>query len=448
MALVCKLTPKRLSLKAMASLILCFLVCSLPSHAKAILQETPEGMTLDEAIKQAVETNPGLSAAKRDVDAARFGVGAARALTAPSVAFVPGITSLSGSGEELLIQQPLELNGIRPVRTAIATAQLRASEAQATGALHRLIFDTTVAYYDLVRARELQRVAHETLKMAEEIDRLTRRQVELGSRPGIELAQTGIEFERARQQVVLTDSQEEVARAALNILLSKAPTAALGPLSPLPTTFPPNEPSGNAMNAANQESVVQRALAARPEIAEAVGVRAVFENQVRLAQAEGRPDLAPQFRAGSVVRKFSDYGFGLALSLPLIDYGARKGRIRQAEASASAQSERIRGTERRIRQEVAQAMARERAARAVIASYQGDLLDKAKRLLDASRIGFEAGQTSIVSLIEAQRTYRAVQTEYVNALTTLVLARAELQRAAGQLPSALQGQNTTSGTTK
>src|SRR5207245_1522772 len=46
----------------------------------------------------------------------------------------------------------------------------------------------------------------------------------------------------------------------------------------------------------------------------------------------------------------------------------------------------------------------------------GGVLDQARRLVEASRTGFQAGQTSLIAVLEAQRTYRSVLAEYTNAL--------------------------------
>gem|GEM_PF-6673096 len=83
------------------------------------------------------------------------------------------------------------------------------------------------------------------------------------------------------------------------------------------------------------------------------------------------------------------------------------------------------------------AFERATAAQATLATFQDGLLERARRLLHASRIGFQAGQTSLVALLEAQRTYRAVQTEYVQARADYALALADLQRASGTLAADL-----------
>ncbi|MBI3946015.1 MAG: TolC family protein [Armatimonadetes bacterium] len=407
----------------------------LLAPAAALAAPQPPAFTADDAVKLAIRQNPRLSAAVRDVNAAGLGVRSARALVNPDLVFAPAITR-GGSDEEFIAQQRLELNGTRSARTGVANAQLRRTQAEAVVALRDLVFETRSAYHELARAQELRSLAQDLLKSAEEFDRITGRQVELGTRPGIEQTQTGIEVTRARQQTALAESRVATALAALNTLLGRAPTEAVGPLPALAFTAEPVE----------REAALQTALAARAEITAQEAGREAFQQEARLARAEGRPDIAPQFRAESVTRGFQS-GIGVAITLPLLDHGGRRNRIRQAEELARAQADRAEAARSQVRQEVESALARLQALEAVAKGYQQGVLEQTRRLLDASRTGFRTGATSIVALLEAQRTYRSVLTEYTNALVDHSIARAELERALGSVPADLLPAPTSGGRT-
>jgi len=404
---------------------LSLLFCAASGLASAQPPSLPP-LTAEQAVTTAIQNNLRLSATVREIDAAQRGVRSARALTNPEFLFSPGVTSINGTDEELLMQQPLELNGTRAARTGAAEARLRQSRAEALVELRNLIFATRSAYYELARAREQAALARDLLAFAETADRLARRQVELGTRPAIEQTQTGIEALRAQQQVTIAEAQAVTAQAALNTQMGRPPQTAIGPLAPLPT---PAEPLP-AENAASQ------ALAARAEIAAAEAVRDTLLQEARQLRAQGLPDLAPQFRAGGVVRRFEQYGVGLAITIPL-DYGGRRERIRQMEETARAQEDRIAALRGQVLQEVEQALVQTRAAETVLRGYRQELLDQAKRLLDASRIGYEEGKTNLLALLEAQRTYRTVQSESIAAQVAYALARAELERATGAANAAL-----------
>lgn len=405
------------------------LLCFVPGFA---LAQSPR-LSVEDAIARAVRNNPRLSAAVRDMKAARSGVRSAQALANPNFVFTPGITSVSGSSDELVLSQPLELNGTRSARAGVAGAQLRVTQAQAVVELRELVFNVRAAYYQLVQARSQQTLAADLLKNAEEFDGISRRLVEAGKRPGIELAQTGIEVSRAQQQVTLADAQAAGTGAVLNTLLGLPANAPLPPLSPL-------TPSADAVD---EPALLRQALASRAEIASVQATREGFQQEARLARAEGRPDLAPQIRFGSLVRGVPEsssgngFGIGIGISLPIFDYGSRRNRIRQAEDSARAQADRITAAQNQVRLEVTQAVAHLRAAQSIVTNYQDGVLERVKSLLDASQTGFREGQTSIVAVLEVRRTYAAIQTEYLNALISSVLARAELERATGSVPAGL-----------
>lgn len=389
-------------------------------------QEGDRPFTVEAAVALAVKNNPRLAAAIYDIAAAQAASRSARALTNPTFFFAPAVLGQSGADEELLFSQPLELNGVRSARSGVADAHLRTARAEALVELRNVVSHAKSAYYELARAREQLALARALLTAAEEFDRLTRRQVELGSRPGIDQTQTGIEVLRARQQVTLAEGQAEAGRALLNTQMNREPSEPVGPLAPL---------SADVENP-DTEQAVTKGLTYRAEIAATEAGREVFRQEARLARAEGRPDLAPQFRAQSVTRGF-DSGFGLAITLPLFDWGSRRNRIRQAQEAGRAQEARIAAARNLVRQEVSQALARLRAAQTVVSDYRAGVLDQARRLVEASRTGFQAGATSVLSVLEAQRTYRSVQTDYLNALVNLALARVELERATGAVSAAL-----------
>ena len=179
--------------------------------------------------------------------------------------------------------------------------------------------------------------------------------------------------------------------------------------------------------------VTAAALETRSELVERSARADVLRQEAALAKAEGRPDVAPQFRSQYVTYqapKRSDYGFSVAVRLPLIDWGARKNRIQQAETATLAQQDRIEQTRQEIRQEVVQAVARLEGATSVLTSFS-EALPQSEKLLKASQLGFAEGKTSVLAVLEAQRTYRATQTQYVEAQAELSLAQTELIRTMG-----------------
>ncbi|WP_395090092.1 TolC family protein [Armatimonas sp.] len=373
--------------------------------------------------------NPRVLAAKKEALAARLGIRSARALANPEFLVSPALGAINGTTEELLLTQPLEINGARAARTKQATAQAQGVSAHATAEVREVVALVRTAYVQLWRERQLLSVAKDSLENATTLDRIAQKQVELGSRPGIDLAQTGLEVARAGQQVTLAEGRVKSAEAALSTLLGLKPDAMVSVLE-LPRT---------KIELASLELATTQALAARTEITIEAATLESLRQDGALARAEGKPDIAPQLRAQQLVTRRAtskDYGFSVAIRLPLIDWGNRKSRIQQSEAAALAQSDRIEAARQQVRQEVAQAYARQSAAQSVLTSF-GPALEQARKLLAASKVGFEEGKTALLSVLEAQRSYRATLADYAQAQADASLAQIEIERATAAFPVTL-----------
>lgn len=387
-----------------------------------IIQEAP-ALSLDAAVQEAISNHRRLAAGRKEATAARLSVRSARALANPEINFSPALDQFNGTTEELLITQPLEINGTRSARTKGALAQVRAADANLQTEQREVVATVKNSYIELWRERELQALAKSLLDTAQTVNQLAQKQVELGSRPGVDLAQTGLEVTRARQQETLALSRVRQAEAVLNAAMGRTPQAPL-PAIALPLT---------KMELPTLDVALAGALVARSEVAEETARRDALQQETALAKAEGKPDIAPQFRSQYVTfqtPKRSDYGFSVAIRLPLIDWGARKSRIQQTETATLAQEDRIEQARQAIRQEVVQALARLEGATTILASF-AQALPQAQKLLTATQLGFEEGKTSVLAVLEAQRTYRTTLTEYAQAQAELALAQAELNRVMG-----------------
>ncbi|MCS6776011.1 MAG: TolC family protein [Chloroherpetonaceae bacterium] len=398
---------------------------------RSVLAHSPV-VTVEQAIHLAVQQHPRLQAARLRMDAAQTGVRAARALPLPTFFFAPGVPNVNGTTEELLFTQPLELNGTRAARLGVARAQMERARAEALAELQQVVFEVKRAYFELFRAQQQLTLARDLLADTERLHQLTGRLVELGARPGIERVQTDIERVRARQQVAVAEGEMKAALAGLNGWIGRRPDAPAGTLS---LALPSPE-------ALSLERLREQAYAHRAEIRGVQAAREQFFQEARLARAEGLPDIAPQFRAQNLIRSFTpqDYGFSLVVTLPLFDWGGRRQRARQAEQAARAEEALLLATQVRVQQEVAQALARYQAAGAVLQEFPEGLLAQSRRLWEGALRAFQTGApgASLITVLEAQRTYRAVQREYIHARVDLAIAHAALERATGQVPAFLQ----------
>jgi outer membrane protein TolC len=87
-----------------------------------------------------------------------------------------------------------------------------------------------------------------------------------------------------------------------------------------------------------------------------------------------------------------------------------------------------------VQVELERAAAALAAAREVALGYQSGILPRTEELLRSTRAGYEAGLTSFLEVLEAQRVARQTQAEYQAALFEAIRARIALDRALGVVP--------------
>src|SRR5207247_2658202 len=166
-----------------------------------------------EAVALALRNNPLPQAAMSQVSAARAGVSAARSLANPDVVVTPTVLGPMGADQAVSITQPLEVNGTRGARTRVAQAELRAARSTSVVTARDLVRDVKRSYYELARSQEVFDLQRQSVAIAEEFERIARRQVEVGTRPGIDLTQLQVELTRARQLQIQAEAGIRLAAA-------------------------------------------------------------------------------------------------------------------------------------------------------------------------------------------------------------------------------------------
>ena len=264
------------------------------------------------------------------------------------------------------------------------------------------------------------------------LEGLAKKQVELGTRPGIDLETLALETLRVENLLTQARSAVKSAEMSLSLLLGRPGGSALPVLAPL-TLPPPPRP---------MEALLASALSLRPEPQQAAAEREGLQAQQKLLQAEGKPDLSPMVRVGSLFRGTppgstgNGAGIGVALSLPL-DHGSRRAQQAELKERLEGQNSCREAISRQIEHEVREAAEKLTVAQAILTRYETEARPRAERLLRASKIGFEEGKTSILAVIEAQRTHRLIQSETLQARYDVLRAAATLDKACGLSPLSL-----------
>lgn len=389
----------------------------------------PNALTLNRAVRLALENNPELRSSRAGVDAATGRADQASLWPNPELTLSAEDWPTSGGGfsdaKKLVgVEQAVPFPGKKKLDRQIGVSGIRWSEAEWSLRRVELVRDVKTTFYQVLAAERLVEVAGELVKVAESSAATARRRVAAGAAADQEQLRAEIPLEQARTELAGFEREWVTARQTLAMLLGRpdlSETAVSGSLTE--TADLTLLDHGPERWLANHPGVL--AVKSRRDRAELELRRARLEPypDVRLGLAGGR-DSGPD--GGSIVQ------FGVSLPLPVIDRS--KGRKQEAEANVRMAEADQAAVEQRLWREWGTASKRFRTAAEQVSNYRERILPKATEALRLVQTGFEQGKFGFIDLLDTQRTTAEARLAYQQKLLDLNVAQAELESlAAGGL---------------
>ncbi|MGW8265151.1 MAG: TolC family protein [Longimicrobiales bacterium] len=300
--------------------------------------ELPQELTLEEAIRIALQTSPLLQADLNNRDVSDWNVKASYASLIPSASVGSGL-SWQGSGEQQFgsvtlgdlgfTDQPsyyfssynlgisYTLNGQVLLALPQAKADREAQIAQGMASGTQTAFQVTQAYLEVLRQEEGLKVAQRELERARGNLRLARGQREVGSGTPMDERQAEVAVGRARVNVLTGENGVRIAKFRLLQQMGLDPREGFT----LTSTFELLEPDWT------EEELTNTALERNPQM---VGLRASIRTQeysTRMARSAYLPTVSFSAGLSGFTREASDPGLLVAQSLD-----ASRNRITQCQA--------------------------------------------------------------------------------------------------------------------
>jgi cobalt-zinc-cadmium efflux system outer membrane protein len=176
------------------------------------------------------------------------------------------------------------------------------------------------------------------------------------------------------------------------------------------------------------EELQTKALQNRPDLRAAVlGVKA-SNSQFTLAKANGKQDYTVSGNY-SHVNGLSALTFSFSIPMPIFD--RNQGEIARTRYAINQAKEQQKAATGQVLTDVKDAYEGVRSNDRLVQIYRSGVLDDSKRSRDISEYSYRRGATALLDFLDAERSYRATQLAYRQAIAAYLTAVEQLRQAVG-----------------
>lgn len=322
------------------------------------------------------------------------------------------------------------LSGKRGLRVKVARAAVDAAKMSREDARRTLEFSIKQEYVGAVLAQVSLDIARAAQASAQQTADLVSTRYKAGAVSEADLAKVETAQLEADQAVDSATQALQSAKVTLAFLLG---VRGLAPAFDIDRALLRNAASVS-LKGASREQLYAEALRHRPDLMQASFERKRAAASIDLAKRLRFPDIGlsvqyAQEGTGQNALLPPTVTFGVSMTLPM--FYQYQGEIQKAQADLRTQSVQLSKTESQIAAEVDGAYSAYLSNRSRLLRMESQLLEKAARARDLTRIQYEKGSASLLEFLDAQRTYLAVNAEYSQILDDYWTSIFTLEQAVG-----------------
>lgn len=375
-------------------------------------------LTLQEYLHQVGNGNLDYIAEKFNVRIADAEVIAARVLPDPELEFEAGEEYYS-----IELSYDLELGGKRRARVRLAKSEAELERLAVEYFFRELSAEAADAFLEALKEKEIlqfRKSSYDYMLQLSLSDSIRHR---LGEITENDARQSRLEAASLLNEVYEQEATYQSVLIVLNQYMGKNADTLYIPTGTLELPY----------REFNLGELTWLALENRLDLMASIKNSEIAVNQLKLAKAERRIDL------GLMVGYERDWNGFLperdmlkgGFTVPLPFSNINKGSVRSARLAIEKSKVEQQSVQLQIEAEVAQAFYNFEATRKKVHQFNTVLLEDARKLLDGVVYTYKRGETDILEVWIAQRTYNEIQEQYFETLKDYSSALIELERASG-----------------
>lgn len=386
-------------------------------------------LSLDQLVNEALQKNPGVQSALRQVEALRHRIPQARTLPDPtvSVGWAGNITPFSvqqgdpSSYRGITASQALPFPGKLKLRGEIADREAEAAWWNYEAARRQVVADVKAAYYDYFYYSQAIAITQKDMDLLQKLSSIAEARYRVGKGVQQDVLKSQVEISLLDQRLTVLEQQSKTAQARLNTLLFRDPEAPL----PSPAKFEPAR-LGHSLDelytlAREQDTGLQREQ------------RMIERNQyaVNLAHRDYYPDFGVGYMYQQRPGMPDMHGFTVTANIPIFYRTKQREAVREAaEQLASSQlSKDNRQTELFfvVKEQYLQAKSSEE----LMKLYSQAVVPQSSLALESSMASYQVGTVDFLTILTNFTTVLDYEVNYYRELSNYQMALARLEPLVG-----------------
>lgn len=403
-----------------------FVPCAWAQQA-APTAATAAPISLQAALALAMEHNPGLRAAAQALAASEGALIQSRARPNPELAYSQEDTRRETRSMTLQWNQSIEIGGKRAARMKAAGHGRELARAELEAAQAGLRADVRTAFANVLAGQQRVQLHQRTLEIAGSARDAAAKRVLAGKVAPLEETKARVAESGAQLELAQAQSGQRVARAQMKALWGEA-------VRPFGEAMGEGSGGVDALPEVPALETLQQRLEQAPAVLRARQALAQSRATAEVERARRLPD--PTLSLG--VKRATEVGrnqlvVGVSVPLPVLD--SNRGNQLQALRLADQAEDELQATRIRLQTQLFEAREQLQASSQQARLLAGEVLPTARTAYELAARGFALGKFAYLDVLDAQRTWAAARSQYLEQLLATQRAAADIDRLLGAEPS-------------
>ena len=390
-------------------------------------------LSYDSYIQRVKDNNVGYIAEKYNIDIAKANVQAAKVFNDPEIGFTYSNNQdkkmQMGQSYEGELGYTLPLANVRGARIGVASAEKDLTEASLADYFRNLKADAALEYAKALLCKKNMEVQYSSYEQMSQLAASDSVRHALGEISESDAMQSRLESKTMYNDYLQSETDYRNALIQLGCMMGDTCSESISGLTDS-LAFSPQ--------AYSLPMLLSKAEANRADLQMAVLTKTLSERNLRLIRANRATELGLTmgFAHNTIVRNEiapapAYNSLSVGVSIPLRLSNLNKGEVRAARYAVKQNEATLSAVKLQIASEVRQAYNSYVAAELMARRFSGTMISDAQTILKNKIFGYKQGETGLLEVLDAQRTYNEVLLSFYDTLFRAMTAQIELDRAVG-----------------